>query len=378
MEKIPLFAVSLVFAVVTFASQSAAGAVVGKSSPDEWRLLRIADSYGFYLGKIFWPGPLNVLYPITPLSFGRAAIAFALVLGITIIVLRWLRNRAWLAVGWLWFLGLLVPVIGLVPVGSTWVADRYTYLPSAGICVMFAWAMWTTASKPQSQFNFMLAALLIPIVLATVTIRNLPRWQSSIALFSDAVSKGDHPGAHQNLGAALAEEGDFETAITHYTRALELNPQSAEACYNRANAFRAREKLDRALADYTRAIELKPAYAEAFNNRGSLHAARGQFDPAIRDFTQAIALRADYTEALANRGHAYLEMGKYREAVDDYSKAVATKPDFTSAYHDRAVAYFNLKDFDRAWADIRACRKLGLSPSPELIRRLETDSGRRE
>jgi len=378
LEKIPLFVVSLIFAVITYLSQSAAGAVVGESSSDEWRLLRIADNYGFYLAKLFWPTQLNVLYAITPLSIGRAALALALLLGITLIVLRLLPKRAWLAVGWLWFLGLLVPVIGLVPVGSTWVADRYTYLPSVGICVMFAWTMWTSVSKLQSRFKPMLASLLIPIALATLTIRNLPRWQSSITLFSDAVSKGEHPGAHQNLGVALAGQGDFETAIAHYTRSLELNPQSAEACYNRANAFRAQEKLDPALADYTRAIELKPSYAEAFNNRGSLHAAAGQFDAAIRDFTQAIALRGDYTEALANRGHAYLETGRLREAVGDYSKAIAAKPDFASAYHDRAVVFYQFKDYDRAWADLRACRKLGVTPNPELIRRLEADSGKRE
>ncbi len=377
-EKSLLFVAAVVFAVVTLRSQSAAGAVASASVTGEWRLLRIVDNFGFYLGKIFWPTQLNVLYPLTPLSSGRAWSLLAVLAVVTFLAVRFARQRAWLTVGWFWFLGMLIPVIGLVPIGSTWVADRYSYLPSVGISIAVAWALWTIIGQARSKPGFALATLGIAALLTGVTIRNLPRWQNSLTLFSDAVRKGEHPGAHQNLGVALADQGEFRTAIGHFTRALELNPQSAEACYNRANAFRALEQLDRADSDYYRAIELKPDYAEAFNNRGSLRAARGQFAEAIRDFTQAISLRADYAEALGNRGHAFLEAGKFREAVDDYSKAIASKPNFAGAYHDRAVAYFGLQDYERAWADIRSCRQLGATPSPVLLRRLETDSGRRE
>lgn len=378
MEKVPLFVAAVVFAVITFRSQSAEGAVVNEVVTSEWRLLRIVDNFGFYLGKIFWPVQLNVLYPIAVLSAERTLLWVALLAAITFVAVRFARQRAWLAVGWFWFLGMLIPVIGVVPIGSTWVADRYTYLPSVGIAIALAWALWAGLGRAGFKPSFALVALVIFIALATATVRNLPRWQNSVALFSDSVRRGDHPGAHQNLGVALAERGDFQTAVSHFTRALELDPQSAEACYNRANAFRALEQLDRADSDYTRAIELKSDYAEALNNRGSLRGARGQMAEAIRDFTQAISLRGNYAEALSNRGHAFLEAGKFREAVEDYSKAIASKPDFAGAYHDRAVAYFGLKDYARAWADISACRKLGATPSPELLRRLEADSGRRE
>jgi tetratricopeptide (TPR) repeat protein len=258
------------------------------------------------------------------------------------------------------------------------VADRYTYIPSIGIGLLVAWgAKAILPSTLLGRVSAAVGAVLILTGCGWVTLKNIPRWKDSHALFSDSISKGAHPGAYQNLGIALAERGDYETAIAHYTRALERNPRAAEAYYNRALAFQALGNAERALADYSEAIELRPAYAEAHNNRGNLHAAGGQFEAAIRDFTQAIALRPDYTEALANRGRACQEVGKYSEAVEDYSRAIATRPDFASAYHDRAVVFYHLKDYERAWSDIRTCRQLGLSPNPELVRRLEADSGRR-
>jgi tetratricopeptide (TPR) repeat protein len=298
---------------------------------------------------------------------------------VSVATVLWLRKRPWLAVGWFWFLGGLFPVIGVVPIGSTWVADRYSYLPSIGLGLMLAWTARSLlpATRP-ARISAALAAVLLVAGLSWFTVKNLPRWHDSYRLFSDSISKGTHPGAYQNLGIACAERGDHETAISHYTHAIELDPDSAEAYYNRALAFQAVAEPERALADYSRAIELRPAYAEAHNNRGNLYAAGGQFDPAIRDFTRAITLRPQYTEALANRGHAYQATGKYREAVADYSKAIANRPDFAAAYHDRAAALYLLKDYEQAWADIRMCRQLGLAPNPELLRRLEVDSGRRD
>jgi protein O-mannosyl-transferase len=377
-EKLPLLVLSAVFSVITVLSQASVGAVARSESPALW-ILRIADNYGFYLEKIFWPNHLNVLYPVTSVSPLRAGVVLAGILVVSVATVLWLRKRPWLAVGWFWFLGGLFPVIGVVPIGSTWVADRYTYLPSIGIGLMLAWTARSLlpATRP-ARILAAIAAFLLLAGLSWFTVKNLPRWYDSYRLFSDSVSKGMHPGAYQNLGIACAERGDHETAISHYTRAIELDPDSAEAYYNLALAFQAKAEPERALADYSRAIELRPAYAEAHNNRGNLYAAGSQFDPAIRDFTRAITLRPQYTEALANRGHAYQATGKYREAVADYSKAIATKPGFAAAYHDRAAAFYLLKDYEQAWADIRMCRQLGLNPNPELVRRLEADSGRRD
>jgi protein O-mannosyl-transferase len=377
-EKIPLFLLSAAFGVSTILSQSSVGAVA-KSELGAPQILRVPDNYLFYLGKIFWPDDLNVLYPIAPLSPGRVAIALVLVLAVTVAALLWARTRPWLVVGWFWFLGGLFPVIGVVPIGSTWVADRYTYLPSIGIGLMVAWTVRSLVPKTRAGANTLwVGAVLILAALGCVTFANIPRWDDSLSLFSDSVSKGGHSGAYQNLGVAFAEKGNHETAVGHYTRALALNPDSVGTYFNRANSFQALGDTDRAFADYSRAIEMKPAYAEAYNNRGSLSAAKDQYDLAIADFTRAISLRAGYAEALANRAHAYQARGSHREAIQDYNAAIAAKPGLAAAYHDRAAAFFQARNYERAWEDIRVCRKLGLTPNPELVRRLEAESGKRE
>jgi tetratricopeptide (TPR) repeat protein len=244
---------------------------------------------------------------------------------------------------------------------------------------MLAWTVRSLVPKTRAGANALMAGATVTLAaLGCVTFQNIPRWHDSLSLFSDSVSKGEHSGAYQNLGVACAEKGDHEAAISHYTSALALNPDSVETYYNRANSFQALGDNARAFADYSRAIEMKPAYAEAHNNRGSLFAARGQYDRALDDFTRAISLRPGYAEALANRAHAYQAKGSYREALRDYDAAIAANPGLAAAYHDRAAAFYQAKDYARAWADIRVCRKLGLTPNPELIRRLEAESGKRE
>ena len=377
-EKIPLIVLSLVFAVITFATQKATGAVVARSSDGWLQWLRISDNYGFYLTRIFWPVNLNTLYPTPALSLGSAVVALLLIVAVSFGTWRWAQRCGWFAMGWFWFLIALIPVIGIVPIGSTWVADRYTYLPSVGISVIVAWALRDCISTKRSKAGAWAMAVLILTGLAVVTTRNLPRWKNSTALFSDSVHKGSHPAAHLNLGVALADQNNHAAAIEHYTRAIELATTFPEAYYNRAIAFQASGDTARALADYTQAIALNPAEARSYNNRGNLFAASGQFDPALRDFTQAIALDPGYTDAFANRGRVYLATGILREAAEDYSKAITTKPDFAAAYHDRAVVFLQLKEYDKAWADVLACRRLGLQPNPELIQRLETELGKRE
>ena len=359
-------------------TQSSVGAVA-KSELGAPQILRVPANYLFYLGKVFWPDNLNVLYPVAPVSPGRAAIALVVILAVTVTTLLRARTKPWLVVGWFWFLGGLIPVIGMIPIGSTWVADRYTYLPSIGIGLMLAWTVCSLVPKTRAGANVLMAGATVTLAaLGCVTLASIPRWHDSLSLFSDSVSKGEHSGAYQNLGVACAGQGDHEAAIGHYTRALALNPDSVETYYNRANSFQALGNTARALADYSRAIEMKPDYAEARNNRGSLSAATGQYDRALDDFTRAIRLRPGYAEALANRAHAYQAKGSYREAIRDYDAAIAVNPGLAAAYHDRAAAFYQARDYARAWEDIRVCRKLGLTPNPELVHRLETDSGMRE
>jgi len=378
-EKVPLFLPCAVVAAVTLATQVAAGAVLRGADAGLQRVLRVADNHLFYLEKLFWPHKLNVLYPVFPLSTGRAVWAAGCLALVSLAALGQRRCRPWLAVGWFWFLTLLSPVSGWVPIGPTWVADRYAYLPSVGIALMLAWTGWEVAAQSRPARRAVAgAAVLLVGALACLTVGNLPRWRDSRSLFADAVNKGEHPGAHLNLGVALSRQGQLAAAVEHFSRALQLNPASADAWYNRANALVQLGQPDRAVADFARAIELAPHHAAAHNNRGNLYAAQGRLDLAIEDFNRAIALRPEYAEALLNRARAYLGLSRFREAVADYSAAIALRPHLAAAYHDRAVAHYRLQDYARAWADVRTCRELGLTPNAELVRALEAASGQRQ
>ena len=155
-EKIPLFLLSAAFGAITILTQSSVGAIA-KAELGTTQILRVPDNYLFYLGKIFWPDNLNVLYPIAPVSPGRASIALALILVVTVAALLRTRTGPSLVVGWFWFLGGLMPVIGAIPIGSTWVADRYTYLPSIGIGLMLAWTVRSLVPKTRAGANALMA-----------------------------------------------------------------------------------------------------------------------------------------------------------------------------------------------------------------------------
>ena len=184
--------------------------------------------------------------------------------------------------------------------------------------------------------------------------------------------------AYYNRGCAFSAKGQFEVAIRDHDNAIRLRPNYPEAYNSRARAYDGRGQSEQALRDYDRAIELRPDYAEAFNNRGALYEAKGQLDAAIRDCDKAIGLRPDYAEAYNNRANAYQEKGSYDAAIKDYDKAVALNPSLLAAYQNRAIAHLQTKEYARAWADVEMFRKLGGTPSPDLIADLAKASGRSE
>ena len=373
-EKTPLLPLSFAFCAGTVVAQRAAGAVA-QSDMGNAQLFRVADNYWFYLGKILWPDHLNVLYPIVPLTSGPGVLAVAALFGGTAVILLSMPRQPWLTVGWLWFLIALIPVIGVVPIGSTWVADRYTYLPSIGVAIILVWA-GRSLRHWLGDSLLVAAGCLTVLLLGCLTRYDLLRWRDSFTLLEDSAKKGGHWGAYLNLGLVCAESNDHRAAVDWYSRAISANSDLAEGYYDRANSWRSLGEPTRAREDYSRAIDLKPGYAEAYNNRGSLSAAQAQWDAAIADLDRAIDAQPGYVEALVNRAHVYQELGRFPEAIRDYNTALACRPASASLYHDRAVAYLQVKDYERAWQDLRRCRELGLLPNPELVRRLEAESGR--
>jgi tetratricopeptide (TPR) repeat protein len=190
--------------------------------------------------------------------------------------------------------------------------------------------------------------------------------------------KPGYAEAYYNRANAYIDMNDFGRAMQDYAKAIELKPDYVEAYYNRGNAYNNMRDHDRAIRDYSRAIELRPDYAEAYNNRGNAYNDLRDFGQAIRDYTKAIELKPDLAEAYSNRGNAYNNMGDFGQAIRDYAKAVELKPNYAEAYHNRAIAHFHLKEYEKAWVDVRMYRRLGGTPNPELVKKLAEATGRTE
>jgi Tfp pilus assembly protein PilF len=370
-EKLPLLALAAASSIVTFVVQQRGGAVMGlETIPLNLRVANALVSYVAYIGKMLWPARLAAFYPyVGSLPGWRVAGASLGLIAVSVAVLWMGMRRPYLPVGWFWYLGTLVPVIGLVQVGSQPLADRYTYLPLIGLFIMVSWGV------PELLIRWPLARIALPAAAVVVisgcafTARAQVRnWESSTALWTHAleVTKGnylaynnlgnvlakqgkfddaaaqytealrikpDYAFAHNNLGRALTSQGKIGEAIEHYSEALRIEPDYADAHNNMGIARADEGKLDEAIAHYSRALHTKPDFADAHNNLGIVLAKLGRADEAIHEFSEAIRIKPDYPEAHNNLGVVLASQGRVREAISQYSEALRLKPGYQAARH---------------------------------------------
>ena len=299
------------------------------------KLLRVMENYVFYLGKIFWPAKLSILYPTWKIGALAAMFCGLLLAVITLAAVWQVRVRPWLLIGWFWFLGTLVPVIGFVTFGHFYVGDRYTYIPSIGLTL--AVVMTLENLSPRFETARWIGGGAVIALCALVTRADLPRWHDSITLYDAALRVGAHQVTYNNRGEAFLKSGD----------------------------------LPRALADFDSAIRLKPDDPTALSNRGGLWVDLGNPRAAIKDCTEAIKSDPEWAAAWNNRGNAYNHLGDQVKAVADYDQSIKLSPGTAIYYNNRAAAYFLLQQYPQASADLEKCRKLGAQPNPGLIRDLE-------
>lgn len=333
-EKIPFFAAIIVAIVISGSALHSRGAFSARPAEGLNDLIRVPENYLFYLGKLFWPARLSVLYPLSGVRLEIALLSAVLLVVITLAVLRQARRMPWLLVGWLWFLGVLVPVVGFVSFGDFVVADRYTYLPSVGL----AWALVASAEHLAGRYAFgrWIATAIVAIACAGATTVTLPRWRDSLSLYDAALRIGPHYVTYNNRGVALLQAGQTQAA----------------------------------LADYESAIRLNPKFTRAHNNRGSVLSDLGRYDEAIRDFDTAIEQDPYYADAYGNRGNALARKGEPERALTDYARSLKIDPTKPGCYNNRAAAYFQLKRYPEAFADLETCRRLGGQPHPGLVQAL--------
>jgi protein O-mannosyl-transferase len=343
-EKIPLICLSIASSTITLWTQGQGGAIVSTESLSFFeRVSNAIVSYAVYLGKIFWPVNLAVFYPHElPISLWKVFISGIILLSITVITLYCRKKQPFLLVGWFWYLGTLIPVIGLVQVGGQAMADRYTYLPSIGIAIGLGWGIpfLVPSEKMRKKILFPIG-IAIMTVLSILSWRQCGIWENSLKLYTHAlkVTENNHL-AHNNLGVALFEEGKFEEAIYHCSKAIQIAPRSADARVCRGNAYAKLSLHQQSIDDYNKAIFLKPDYAECYFSRGDLYGKLGQYQRALEEFNQGIRLMKNSSEAYNNRGICHAELGCFHLALEDFNEAIRLMPQNADALKNRAVFYF--------------------------------------
>jgi Flp pilus assembly protein TadD len=341
-EKIPFFGLSVVSCVVTYLMQQRGHTVVQFGSlPLSARMGNALISYCRYLGKLFWPVDLAVFYPhpgYWPTI--QVLLAGSGVLVITVLfVLAW-RRYPFLLMGWLWFVGTLVPVIGLVQAGAVAMADRFTYLPSLGILIPVIWSVnELTWRWRQRRVVLLVAGGAATLLCIGMTQQQLGYWRDSETLFRHALAvTRNNYFAHNNLGTALDEKGRTAEAISQFQEAIQLAPDFVEAHYNLGIALLEQGQIDEAIGQFQEALRLKPDYTEAYYNLGNAFLSRGRIDSAIHQFQEAIRLKPDYAEAHNNLGTALGMKDQIDEAIGQFQEALRLKPDDTKARNNLAHA----------------------------------------
>ncbi len=327
MEKAPFFCLAAAASVLMFWTQYKNGYVMPLDFvPLITRFANAVVSYAIYLGKIFWPVNLAIWYPydLYLLSW-KALIAGFILTTITLAVVSCIRRFPFLFVGWFWFLGTLVPVIGLVQLCIFARADRYTYLPSIGIGIILAWGIPSLIMSGEVRKKIIFpASIAVLTVLAVLTWKQCGYWKNTVDLLNHTleVTKNNYM-AHSNLASALVEKGKTREAVDHYNQAISIAPYYDVIYYDRGIAYYHLGQKQRAIEDFKEAIRITPDYAAAYYNMGIIYLDLGQYQRAIENYNEAIRINSDYAYAYNDRALAYLKQGNSEHGCLDAQKACA-------------------------------------------------------
>ncbi len=354
-EKAPLFILVIVSCLLTVWAQRGAIASL-EALPLGTRMANALVSYVSYIGKMIWPARLAIQYPyLERLPLWQILGAGLLLLGISVLVIREARRRPYLVVGWLWYLGTLVPVIGLVQVGSQAMADRYTYVPLIGLFVMMIWGIPDLLSEWRyRRIVLPVSAALVMTFLMILTRIQLQYWHDSLRLFKHSLDvTTDNYLAHGGYGVALTEQGREEEAIIHYTKALKIRSYSWIVHHNLGNALVRRGRYQEAIDHFEAALRIKPDFEKTYNSLGVALARQGKYQEAVVQYHQALKIRKDYAEAHNNLGVALSQLGKTQEAMAHYQDALRIMHSYADAHYnignllalqrkyEEAIAQFN-------------------------------------
>jgi Flp pilus assembly protein TadD len=349
-EKLPFLALSAISCVVTLLAQSNAMKSF-ESFPLPSRIGAALLSCKVYLVQMIYPAGLAAFYPFPPHASAREA-GMAAILLLVISAIAWgeRRTRPWLLMGWLWYLVMLLPVLGLVQVGGQAHADRYTYLPQIGIYLAVTWLAADLAAK--WQVGRMALGGLMAIVLAILMVcawKQTAYWKNSETLWRHALActRGNIL-AYVNLGHELFEQGRLDEAISHYQKGLETQPNNRQFHNNLANALREKGKLDEAIVHYEKAVQIQPGSAEAQFNLGKALGLKGKQEEAIARYEIALQVEPGFLPARMSLGNALLRQGKADLAAAHFQKVLEIRPNDAGMHLNLGLCFFQTGKMEEA------------------------------
>jgi protein O-mannosyl-transferase len=339
LEKVPFLFLSAVCIHLTSLSVQRLDIVISTASvPMKLRIYNALVSYVTYIIKMVWPHNLAVYYPYPEsIPFWEVAGAALFLVCVSVLVFRGYKSKPYFAVGWLWYMGTLVPAIGLKQAGL-WpsLADRFAYVPLIGLFIGVAWGVPDlVASWRHKKIVLTTTATGLVVIFTVTTWFQNKYWQNSVTLFTHTVAVTQNNSmAHNILGNALQKQGEFDKAISHYTEALKINPNFAEAHNNLGFTLTRQKHYNQAIYHYNEALRINPAYTDAHNNLGTALLHQGNVKEAEYHYYETLKSNPKYAGAYYNLGKLFLNQGKTEEAINLFRKALTFEPEMTPALYN--------------------------------------------
>ena len=343
-EKLPLFVLVVVSCVITYIVQQKGGAMVHiHNLPLSFRISNAMLAYIKYMAKMIYPVRLTVLYPLPTKHFPlwQPILSFVILTAISAAVIYTARRRKYLPVGWLWFVGTLIPVIGLVQVGAQTMADRYTYLPLIGLFIMIAWGIADLTSKWRYQkVTLGITSAIVIIAMLICTRLQLRYWKDGFTLYEHtlAVTKNNYV-MHNNFGDVLYNKGQTEQALDHFNQALQIKPEYADALNNKGRAFIKLGKIEEAVEILNKALRLNPNSTQALTNLGTALKKHGNLDQAIQQWQNVLNIDPENLNIRYSIALALAQQQKYDDAIDHFNEALRIKPNWPEVHYNLASVY---------------------------------------
>jgi tetratricopeptide (TPR) repeat protein len=344
LEKVPLFVLAIILSVITVLAQKSAGAVNSLNVlPLQARIDNALVSYLAYLGKMVWPSHLAVLYPHPiMLPWWQVGGALILLIAISLLAFRFIRQEPYFYVGWLWYLGVLLPVSGIVQSGVQAMADRFVYVPLIGIYIIIAWGFPGLLKRQRfKNIAIPIAATVVLSVFVATAWFQVQRWRDSITLFNHTlgITSGNYL-IHNHIGAALRERGRVDEAISNFNEAIRINPKYAEA-YNNLGAVLAEQgRTDEAIRCYEKSIKINPVFESAHYNLALVLTGKGQSDLVIKHYSEVLRFNPNNAEAHNNLGTILAGQGKIAEAALHFAEALRINTEYAQAHHNMALVLY--------------------------------------